>query len=67
VYSKMADFPVPGFRTSWNQKLASLKSERRVNTNKCQEVATGMQQNKVSCLSPRANYTDRATGACRRS
>jgi hypothetical protein len=44
VYTNMADVPVPGFRKFWTQKLASLKSECHVITNKYPGVTSVVQQ-----------------------
>jgi hypothetical protein len=44
VYTKTVDFPVPGFRKYWKQKLGSLKSECHTITNKCPEAASVVQQ-----------------------
>jgi hypothetical protein len=55
--------PTPGGPCDMQQKLYKLWPNICYNTNK----QTNKQTNKLHGLSPRANYTDRATATCRRS
>jgi hypothetical protein len=60
----MADVPVPGFRTFWAQKLASLKSESYNDMNKYPEAASVVQQvyNVVSAIENLAGCWESLSG-----